>query len=114
MFKKFIFIFSMAILFYAIAVAQEDPQKEQEESDQTEEITTSETTEVSELLPTEVAWNKVCPVKGNPIEDDTPTVDYDGKTYGFCCPGCDVKFARNPEKYSKNLSEDGTKYIGRT
>ena len=50
---------------------------------------------------------------GNPIEEDTPTVEYNGKLYGFCCPGCDTKFAKNPEKYSKNLSEDGTKFIGR-
>jgi YHS domain-containing protein len=58
-------------------------------------------------------WNKVCPVKGNPIEEDSPIVEYNGKVYGFCCPGCDTKFARNPEKYSKNLSEDGKRFIGK-
>lgn len=58
-------------------------------------------------------WNAVCPVKGNPIQDDTPTVEYNGKVYGFCCPGCDTKFAKNPEKYSKNLSEDGKKFVGK-
>lgn len=58
-------------------------------------------------------WNKVCPVKGNPIEADSPTVEYNGKVYAFCCPGCDTKFAKNPEKYAKNLSEDGKKFIGR-
>jgi len=58
-------------------------------------------------------WNKVCPVKGNPIEDDSPTVEYKGKIYAFCCPGCDTKFAKNPEKYAKNLSEDGKKFVGK-
>jgi YHS domain-containing protein len=57
-------------------------------------------------------WNKVCPVKGNPVEKDSPTVEYNGKVYGFCCPGCDAKFEKNPEKYSKNLNEDGTRFIG--
>ncbi|MCL6493634.1 MAG: YHS domain-containing protein [Ignavibacterium sp.] len=58
-------------------------------------------------------WNAVCPVKGNPLEEDTPTVEYNGKVYGFCCPGCDTKFAKNPEKYAKNLSEDGKRFIGK-
>lgn len=58
-------------------------------------------------------WNKVCPVKGNAIEEDSPTVEYNGKVYAFCCPGCDTKFAKNPEKYAKNLSEDGKKFIGK-
>jgi YHS domain-containing protein len=58
-------------------------------------------------------WNKICPVKGNPVEEDSPTVVYNGKVYGFCCPGCDTKFAKNPEKYAKNLSEDGKKFVGK-
>jgi YHS domain-containing protein len=58
-------------------------------------------------------WNKVCPVKGNAIEEDSPTVVYNGKVYAFCCPGCDTKFEKNPEKYSKNLSEDGKKFVGK-
>ncbi|MBK9098068.1 MAG: YHS domain-containing protein [bacterium] len=58
-------------------------------------------------------WNKVCPVMGNKVDVDGPTVEYNGKLYGFCCPGCDAKFEKNPEKYSKNLNEDGTRFIGR-
>jgi len=113
MLKQFVLFLSIAILLCAVSVAQEKPQKEQEVTDQTEKIITTESSEDVEKLPTEMAWNKVCPVRGNPVEDDTPTVEYEGKTYGFCCPGCDVKFANNPEKYLENLSEDGTRYIGR-
>ena len=29
----------------------------------------------------------------------TKTAVYKGKTYYFCCPGCDKKFAANPEQY---------------
>ena len=50
---------------------------------------------------------------GNKVDVDGPTVEYNGKLYGFCCPGCDAKYEKNPEKYSKNLSEDGTKFISR-
>lgn len=56
------------------------------------------------------AWNKVCPVKGGEVDNETPTVEYNGKAYGFCCPGCDSKFEKDPEKYSKNLNEDGTEF----
>ena len=113
MHKIFVIIFALTIAFGSLSLAQEETQKEKEETLQRGEVTVSDTTEVSEMLPTEIAWNKVCPVKGNPIEDDTPIVEYDGKIYGFCCPGCDVKFAENPEKYSKNLNEDGTRFVGR-
>ena len=31
----------------------------------------------------------------------SPKVEYQGKTYYFCCGGCDSEFARDPEKYLK-------------
>lgn len=57
-------------------------------------------------------WNKVCPVKGEEVDTKAPTVEYNGKVIGFCCPGCDSKFQKDPEKYMKNLNEDGTEFIG--
>ena len=58
-------------------------------------------------------WNKVCPVRGNEVDPEVRTVEYNGKAYGFCCGGCDKKFSKDPEKYSINLSEDGTEFIGK-
>ena len=58
-------------------------------------------------------WNAVCPVKGGEVDPETPTVQYKGKNIGFCCPGCDSKFSADPEKYMKNLSEDGKKFVGK-
>jgi len=111
--KQIMIIILMIALVIVAANAQEKPQKNSEEIKQTtqskSEQPSDSTTEKEEL----VVWNKVCPVKGNPVEEDSPTVEYNGKLYGFCCPGCDTKFAKNPEKYLKNLSEDGTKFIGR-
>ena len=57
-------------------------------------------------------FNEVCPIMGGTISTKLPTVTYKGKIYGFCCKGCDKKFAENPEKYLKNLSADGKKFIG--
>ena len=59
-----------------------------------------------------VAWNAVCPVRGEEIDPDANKVEYNGKVYGFCCNGCDTKFMKDPVKYSKNISEDGKTFSG--
>lgn len=56
-------------------------------------------------------WNKVCPVSGEEIDNEAPTFEYNGKLIGFCCPGCDKKFRKDPERYIKNLSEDGSRFM---
>lgn len=58
-------------------------------------------------------WNKVCPVMGEEVDSEAPTEMYNGKVIGFCCKGCEKKFNADPEKYMKNLSEDGTQFIGK-
>lgn len=57
-------------------------------------------------------WNTVCPIRGGEVDPEVGTFEYNGKAYGFCCGGCDKKFPKDPEKYSMNLSEDGTRFIG--
>lgn len=113
MLRQLAVIFSIVLFSYTFTIAQENPVKENEESQNTTELKVDQSANINEDSQAVVIWNKVCPVKGNPVEEDSPTVEYSGKLYGFCCPGCDTKFAKNPEKYSKNLSEDGTKFIGR-
>ena len=58
-------------------------------------------------------WNQVCPVTGEDVDSDTPTEVYQGKTIGFCCSGCIKKFQKDPAKYMKSLSEDGSKFVGK-
>ena len=115
MLKQLFISLAVVVFFITVALAQENPEEQ------------TELTQQDSLVETEVAddsnsnvkasdlkiWNKVCPVMGNKVDVDGPTVEYNGKLYGFCCPGCDAKFEKNPEKYSKNLSDDGTKFIGR-
>lgn len=67
----------------------------------------SKSEEMSDAKP----FNKLCPVKGGEIDGKTPPVEYNGKLYGFCCPGCDSKFQKDPEKYIGNLNEDGTRFL---
>lgn len=54
-------------------------------------------------------FNTVCPVSGEEIEGDYTTT-YKGVTYAVCCKRCLKKFEKEPEKYIKNLSEDGKKF----
>ncbi|MBX3233570.1 MAG: YHS domain-containing protein [Labilithrix sp.] len=44
-----------------------------------------------------------CPTSGEEfvVTADSPKVEYQGKTYYFCCSGCDNKFAKDPEKFLK-------------
>ncbi len=58
------------------------------------------------------SFNLVCPVQGEEVDPEAPKVLYKGKIYGFCCKGCDDKFMKDPEKYIKNLSSDGKKFLG--
>jgi len=43
-----------------------------------------------------------CPISGEEfvVTADSPHADHDGKTYYFCCPGCEKKFKSDPAKYS--------------
>jgi YHS domain-containing protein len=59
------------------------------------------------------AWNAVCPVRGGEVDSKVEAVEYNGKYFGFCCGGCDAKFKKNPAKYSKNLSDDGKRFVGK-
>ncbi len=49
--------------------------------------------------------NAVCPVMGNAV-DPAVFVDYKDRRIGFCCPGCDTLFLKNPEKYLKRVDAE--------
>ncbi len=42
-----------------------------------------------------------CPVSGEMVEisDETPSAEYNGQTYYFCCTDCKAKFEADPETY---------------
>ncbi|HMN25137.1 MAG: YHS domain-containing protein [Ignavibacteriaceae bacterium] len=112
MLKQFVFVFAIVFCVSLISFAQDKTDKVLKDPHQKMEMNKVQKVDSTKIISKE-PWNKMCPVKGNEVEADSPTVEYDGKVYGFCCPGCDTKFAKNPEKYAKNLSEDGKKFVGR-
>jgi YHS domain-containing protein len=122
MFKQLIFILSAILVLGAFTLAQEKHETEQKEKKECSNKSSccsgmkESSSEINMEKNSETAsaqiWNKVCPVKGEEIDANAPTFEYNGKLIGFCCPGCDSKFQKDPEKYMKNLNEDGSKFIG--
>lgn len=51
--------------------------------------------------------NKICPVSGEKINQDSKaTYEYEGKIYNFCCAACIDEFKNDPEKYIKKVEEE--------
>lgn len=42
-----------------------------------------------------------CPVSGETfvVTAESPHVQHEGRTYYFCCPGCDARFQANPAQF---------------
>lgn len=47
-----------------------------------------------------------CPVSGEEfvVSESSPTVEHEGRTYYFCCPGCAQRFQANPAQF---LQQEG-------
>ena len=61
--------------------------------------------------------NKICPVSGKEIGSDgmaATTVEYNGKEYNLCCPGCKDQFLADPEKFSKIAEAEGVANVVET
>lgn len=50
---------------------------------------------------TQVGDRSTCPVSGEEfvVSESSPSVEHEGRTYHFCCPGCASRFEADPEKY---------------
>lgn len=98
-------ILLMGAIFMMALIACSEQQNHDEHHKMTEKA------EAEEAEVTYASWNKVCPIRGEEVDNTVETVTYEGKEYGFCCSGCDEKFAESPETFAKNLSEDGTEFL---
>jgi YHS domain-containing protein len=49
--------------------------------------------------------NKICPVEKGEVDPDV-TIQYEGKTIGFCCSGCDAEFKKDPAKYMAIIAKE--------
>lgn len=110
-------LFFLSIVFFAVSGVKAYAQQQHGNIDTTMAPSNHELIDEnmvqSAKQDTTVAWNTVCPVMGKKVNPKVKLEVYNGKAYGFCCAGCDAKFAKDPEKYIKNLNEDGTRFIGK-
>ncbi|MGB9664365.1 MAG: YHS domain-containing protein [Ignavibacteria bacterium] len=106
--KFLIFVLLIVSFVFNFSVAQE---KENQKLKTQDKIELKSATKKDNKLEVKKIWNEVCPVMGDPVDPETPTVEYNGKIIGFCCKSCIKKFKKDPEKYLKNLSEDGKRFI---
>jgi len=72
-------ILSLAFLTIAVGCNQSTPTTTAEIANQPTSATT-------------VAVNEYCPIMGGKVASKGGTVEWDGKTIGFCCDGCDEKW----------------------
>ena len=64
----------------------------------------SEPIEPTETTAVDVTEQKMCPIMDAPINKKLHT-EYKGKKVYFCCPGCEEKFEKEPEKYLDKLPQ---------
>jgi len=70
---------------------------------------TSTEMQKSEKAPASVRQGKPqtkCPVMGGPVNKKVFT-DYKGKRIYFCCDSCISAFLNNPDKYLKDMADEG-------
>lgn len=132
MLKQIIFLVSFLVLTSSLSFAQKaccTKDKSTYEKSSTEQVDPKSTSEKnycdvdvikisdadnkSEVNAELTVFNSVCPVMGNPVDLDGEKVEYNGKLIAFCCAGCEDKFNANPEKFMKNLSDDGKTFLGK-
>lgn len=73
---------------------QKDPEKYIKQMATTEQ---HKTTVDKDMIGAEV----VCPVSSDRfhVSETTPVVEHEGEKYYLCCPGCELEFKKDPEKY---------------
>lgn len=56
---------------------------------------------------TQVGDRSTCPVSGEEfvVSESSPTVEHEGRTYHFCCPGCAQRFQANPAQFLQPQAE---------
>jgi|WetSurMetagenome_2_1015567.scaffolds.fasta_scaffold20963_3 YHS domain-containing protein len=100
MLKQILIGFCVLVFCGAFALAQEKPNN-------------NNVDEMKVLKKETLAWNKVCPVDGKPVNQNVAKIVFNEKSYGFCSEKCSESFKSNPKLYSQNLSDDGTKFINK-
>ncbi len=52
-----------------------------------------------------------CPIMGGKADLEGESIVHKGYKVYFCCPGCDKKFQKDPDKYIKIIESNPEKYL---
>ena len=102
------FIFGMSNLSSAMMCSGENEkccahQKMAAASTEHKDTAADTTQQTASEEPVDVG-NKICPVSGETIVEETKvTYEYEGKIYNFCCKACIKDFKKDPQKYIEKL-----------
>jgi xanthine dehydrogenase accessory factor len=57
----------------------------------------------------QIGDRSTCPVSGEEfvVSESSPTVEHDGRTYYFCCPGCAERFQADPHQFLQPQHAEG-------
>lgn len=71
---------------------------------ETTTTTTTGTAASAEVVPrgeATIGDRTTCPVSGEEftVTDASPHAEHDGRTYYFCCPGCEERFQADPHSF---------------
>lgn len=108
------FIFSISKILYAMSCHEGAGQDAQTQATQNTQVMQMNSAEHSSMAHTALVsqeavnvGNKICPVTGEKIEDNTKIAyEYKGKIYNLCCSACIEEFKKNPEKYIQIVEEE--------
>lgn len=65
------------------------------------------TTETAQESKAVNVGNRICPVTGEKISQDSmATIEYQGKIYNLCCSACIEEFMKAPEKYIEKVNKE--------
>lgn len=74
-----------------------------EEHEHASTSATTSTSSATVVAPGEahVGDTTTCPISGETfvVTETSPHAEYEGRTYYFCCPGCDSRFQADPAHY---------------
>jgi YHS domain-containing protein len=114
MIKKVLIVFIAALVILGISkislTAATETVTEEAAVAATEEavvVATEEVADVAALVEAVEVGNKICPVSGEEIKEESKaTYEYEGKIYSFCCPMCIDEFKKDPSKYIQKVEEE--------
>ncbi len=102
-----LFIFGVNNLSSAMMCGKHSRHQEMAPAHSEHEHSTIESVSVDTSTEAVEVGNKICPVFGERINEETKaTYEYEGKIYNFCCEMCIEEFKKDPEKYIEKIEKE--------